>query len=497
MKLENVGKWWKVSADKEKGVIREVKKLLFPKVDEKDWHILEKWFEFSQKNQNRIPLSLAVHLTGDINFDITNYCEKFKNNFVRLDATNSDNKTIQIDNHCKVLIYENLESVRKSLEWYPQIKRAVMLGGKSKFVFTPQELNEILFSFNFAFGLTFSSFVLPYLVDTGLAFTYVDNNQEFIRIFNQIDVVGPDKWAEEYYFNYFPRLEYLIEQNGQKVLEILSKEPMEKYMGGKTLEVKSQLSIGEINLAIDHLEKNGLIERLNGEGTEPYNFASISLNSKGRFYISEQAQTVNRSLLDMMNDSPSVGNQSHELNPFFQLVMPAGSPFGFTDQDWEYVSKKKRQHNVLYVVLGLQYDSAHYNMENVKNNIRSEFERAIDRYNEKLDKSKVELEFSVLKGGYGEHLFNHIAREIISADIAVFETSDINPNVMIELGVALTWGTRVLPIKKVGVKTPPSDISGQTWAEYNADGADFTNKEHYEDMLYMIDRAIQKKIRIS
>lgn len=44
--------------------------------------------------------------------------------------------------------------------------------------------------------------------------------------------------------------------------------------------------------------------------------------------------------------------------------------------------------------------------------------------------------------------FNEIARDVISADIAVFETSDQNSNVMIEMGVALTWGRRVLPINR-------------------------------------------------
>jgi hypothetical protein len=81
--------------------------------------------------------------------------------------------------------------------------------------------------------------------------------------------------------------------------------------------------------------------------------------------------------------------------------------------------------------------------------------------------------------GYGEHLFNKIAVDIISSDIAVFETSDYNPNVMIEMGVALTWGVRVLPIKKKGRPIPPSDISGQTWAKYTDDGSKFMARSRF------------------
>lgn len=90
-------------------------------------------------------------------------------------------------------------------------------------------------------------------------------------------------------------------------------------------------------------------------------------------------------------------------------------------------------------------------------------------------------------------MFNEIAREIISSDIAVFETSDMNPNVMIEMGVALTWGVRVLPIKAEGVTRPPSDISGQTWADHRASAAEFVDHDHLDKLVNMIERVMRKK----
>jgi predicted nucleotide-binding protein len=103
------------------------------------------------------------------------------------------------------------------------------------------------------------------------------------------------------------------------------------------------------------------------------------------------------------------------------------------------------------------------------------------------------LKFSALHAGYGEHLFNEIARDIISSDIAVFETSDIAPNVFIEIGVALTWGSRVFLIKDEKCPKPPSDISGQTYADYQNNGMIFTDPEHSEKLYRMVERAIQKK----
>jgi hypothetical protein len=105
----------------------------------------------------------------------------------------------------------------------------------------------------------------------------------------------------------------------------------------------------------------------------------------------------------------------------------------------------------------------------------------------------VTLKFKVLGAGYGEHLFNEIARDIISADIAVFDASDLNPNVMLEMGVALTWGVRVLPIKAAGRPSPPSDISGQTWAEFEASAAKFLDGDHQSKVARMVQRAVRKK----
>ncbi|MGQ0791555.1 MAG: hypothetical protein ACT4NJ_04935 [Nitrosopumilaceae archaeon] len=122
------------------------------------------------------------------------------------------------------------------------------------------------------------------------------------------------------------------------------------------------------------------------------------------------------------------------------------------------------------------------------------FENAVEEYNKTPGAIHVELNFLPLKAGYGEHLFNEIARDIISADIAVFEASDLNPNVMIEMGVALTWGVRVLPIKEKSSPKAPSDISGQTWATYENSGKQFEDMDHERKLIRMVERAARKKM---
>ncbi|UCF06067.1 MAG: hypothetical protein JSV33_03280 [bacterium] len=174
---------------------------------------------------------------------------------------------------------------------------------------------------------------------------------------------------------------------------------------------------------------------------------------------------------------------------------PVGSPYGFTDEDWEFVAERKARSDRLFSVLGHQFESEHFDATDIRSNINSMLQRAVHSYNEQRSGPALLLEYKPLAAGYGEHLFNEIARDIISADVAVFETSDMNPNVMLEMGVALTWGVRVLPIKAKGRPKPPSDISGQTWADYRDSGAHFIDPDHDRKMVRLIERAIRKKGR--
>lgn len=259
------------------------------------------------------------------------------------------------------------------------------------------------------------------------------------------------------------------------------------YLAGNELEEWTHLSADDINDAVEYLDDRSLIDRRNALGTYPFEFLEIMLNSKGRFLYHELAEAQTKADEVRSNSSESTAVQTL---PF----LPMGSPFGFTDLDWEFVGKKQKQKQNLFVVMGFKFESDHYDTEKLKTNIKECFQNAVETYNKRAGREKVLLEFKPLAAGYGEHLFNQIARDIIAADIAVFETSDMNPNVMIEMGVALTWGTRVLPIKKAGRPTTPSDISGQTWADYEEDGGHFVNGNHNDEMVAMIERAMQKKL---
>jgi hypothetical protein len=271
-----------------------------------------------------------------------------------------------------------------------------------------------------------------------------------------------------------------IEENSFKILQALAQLPRGNYsLTGPELNKLVDLSPDEINDASKILYKSGHIIWLRWMGTGPYLFGNINITPKGRNYL-EQTHKINT----------EHNNKSNILNKYLD---PVGSPYGFIDSDWKIVSTRKADRNKIYVVFGSQFKSKFYNTQNLISNIHDHFKLAINTYNNDIKNNKIELSFKALQAGYGNHLFNEIARDIISSDIAVFDTSNLNPNVMLELGVALTWGVSVLPIKKEGCKKPPSDISGQTWADYLNDGVDFVDTDHNQKLLNLITRVVERK----
>ncbi len=276
--------------------------------------------------------------------------------------------------------------------------------------------------------------------------------------------------------------------NTQLLLEILASmkrdEIGEAWVSGPELVDASHLSPAEINDAIIVLREGGLVEWRQYMGTVPFQFGIVTITSRGRYQFQQMIE-------QKKHDKEQIQPKSQSLLP----LTPVGSPYGFTDEDWETLVEVKSQSNELQVVLGYQFKSDKYDSTQLKKNVKEMFEKAVAEYNQQTGVVPVTLTFQSLSAGYGEHLFNEIARDIISADIAVFETSELNPNVMLEMGVALTWGIRVLPIKNEDCPKPPSDISGQTWANHRNSAAQFIDPEHHRKLVRMVERAARKKGR--
>lgn len=212
-------------------------------------------------------------------------------------------------------------------------------------------------------------------------------------------------------------------------------------------DIQKDLGISplRINQAVELLKGRGLVEWLTFLNTAPYVFGFLKITSRGEYEF-QRRQSVMEVASFTGKDEAKIRTMTPQqlLQEIVNTLtmqkpaIPVGSPYGFSEQDWETVSLWKARKNVLYVVFGCKFDSGYCEYKELSKNIRDMFEQAVSRYNTENREANIQLKFEPLHAGYGEHLFNQIARDIISSDIAVFETSDIAPNIFIEIGVALT-----------------------------------------------------------
>jgi hypothetical protein len=277
-----------------------------------------------------------------------------------------------------------------------------------------------------------------------------------------------------------------------------SPELRDEFVTGPDLDELIHMGPHRLNDAVAHLESNGYLEVLKTFGTDPYDFNSVTLTSRGRFEAEQLAKddAIERKAV-VWRHGPS--NQLELATMKLALMttkaaQPVGSPYGFTAQDWEAVSLDHEDDRRLIVVFGHKWESSYFDSDLLRKNLEAQVKRALVAAQRPLAK-KMALDFRPLAAGYGEHLFNQIAKDIISADIAIFETSDLNHNVMIEMGVALTWGTRVLPIRRLGAPDLPSDISGQTYAYFDDNGLTWSDVDHDRKLAKMVERACKLKPR--
>jgi hypothetical protein len=291
-----------------------------------------------------------------------------------------------------------------------------------------------------------------------------------------------------------------LESNANSILKLLhdlsEKRGVDDFISAEYIQKTTGLSPLQINHAVELLKSNGFVQWLQTLGTAPYNFAFVQLTARGEYEF-QRRQFVLKSEVAIKEET-----KRGETLPIREMIAallerkppsPIGSPYGFTDKDWESVSAWKANKNVLYVVFGCKFNSEYCDYTALGKNIENMFRQALNRYNQENAGANVELKFEPLHAGYGEHLFNEIARDIISSDIAVFETSDLAPNVFIEIGVALTWGSRVFLIKSENRPVPATDISGQTYADYRDNGNIFVDAQHSEKLYRMVERAVRKK----
>jgi hypothetical protein len=255
----------------------------------------------------------------------------------------------------------------------------------------------------------------------------------------------------------------------------------------------------QVSVAVIELSELGLITAHKDYLVHNASFSSISLKNNAlkniETYIKHSRRSGLQKQLITLNVPSSPNSEGSGIMKSIYTIV--GSPYGFTESDWDAVIQRKKDTNTIDVVLGYQFESKNYSSAELITNLRLSLTKAVDYYNEVYSENKIHLRFRDLQSGIGEHLFNEIARDILSSDVAIFETSDLNPNVMIELGIALTSGTSVVPIRQEDSPNPPSDISGQVWIKYRDSAKTFASSNDDGAKMFkdLFVRVMKEKIR--
>lgn len=123
-----------------------------------------------------------------------------------------------------------------------------------------------------------------------------------------------------------------IKENATKLLVTLYKSDDAKgrrAYQGQEISTSIDLNPDEINDAVEYLADRDLIERLNWKGTAPYMFGQIELNSRGRHIYQELQKSDNENK-----------TQKSKTELIAKQPIAAGSPYGFSDLDWEYTQMR-------------------------------------------------------------------------------------------------------------------------------------------------------------
>ena len=138
------------------------------------------------------------------------------------------------------------------------------------------------------------------------------------------------------------------------------------------------------------------------------------------------------------------------------------------------------------IFVGYEFSSRSKSYERTE--LESMIENSVDSV--KTDIRNVDLVLDYNPSKYGESLLKEIVGKIKNCDIAIFEISDNNPNVMFELGVAYGIGKYAIILKsrKTKKKSPiPSDLGGIYRGEYEGPITNIRGRLANSIKIYLLD----------
>lgn len=144
---------------------------------------------------------------------------------------------------------------------------------------------------------------------------------------------------------------------------------------------------------------------------------------------------------------------------------------------------KRTLHNDHTVFLAYQFSSDYYRGFDLLSSVRLGVESA----NQEAKKSGLSVSFKQVSRNEGFHIWCEICEGIINSSVCIFEISDNNPNVYLELGLAIAHGKEIVLVRNRTSGDVPSDLAGIKYVSYS-------NESELEELHIIFAQIIAKTI---
>lgn len=168
-----------------------------------------------------------------------------------------------------------------------------------------------------------------------------------------------------------------IDADAVRILEALEKAPRNEYVERDKVAEATGLTPDRINDAMALLVNAGHVEWIQTFGTAPFDFNAAMITPRGRYEQQRLRTAIEQTKRSTPLTLPSVAVAA-EGSPGYgswgidiRSPAPVGSPFGFTDHDWEIVAARKKDAQQLYTVLGHPFKSARFDSSRLRQAVES------------------------------------------------------------------------------------------------------------------------------
>ena len=176
-----------------------------------------------------------------------------------------------------------------------------------------------------------------------------------------------------------------MQQNGATILQKLAEFKRDQQVHNTELAEATGTEPGRTNDAVQILEDSRYVQVVRTLGNAPFDFNGLRIVPAGRHEL-ERAEAA-AATTERAGNEPQV-----RPSPW-----PAGSPFGFHDEDWEFIIRERKSEQFI-VVFGHQFESEYYDLEVLSGNLETQFGVALATAQNEVG-TNLSLDFRQLEAG--------------------------------------------------------------------------------------------------